>query len=339
MGKKIQLLFLVFGLAFFCYLVGDFGIRNILINIERTGWWFVPVVATWGVVYLFNALAWQVILGDDGKAIGFAEIFRITLSSFAISYTTPFMNLGGEPFRILAIQNRIGTRSAVSSALLYRMLHSFAFVIFWLIAIVVVVICLPLTFELRLYLAITALILLTLSYSFFALLNKGVLETVTKALVRIPLLKGLNSRLLKRKEAILDVDEKIRSLYNSRRNAFYRALAFEVISRFISSIEFYFILRAIGTEISLLDAFYINAATTLILNILFFIPFELGTREGSLYLVMQSLNFTAGMGIYVSLVSRIRELFWILIGLGLIHFSGGTIRQQKAVSYIEQKQT
>ena len=51
-------------------------------------------------------------------------------------------------------------------------------------------------------------------------------------------------------------------------------------------------------------------------------PFELGTREGSLYLVLDSVKLSAGIGIYIGIINRVREFFWILVGLLLIQFNG-----------------
>ena len=64
------------------------------------------------------------------------------------------------------------------------------------------------------------------------------------------------------------------------------------------------------------------------MNVLFFVPFELGAREGSLYLIMESLHVMPGVGVYIALVNRIRELFWILIGLGLVHFTRSQVRSE-----------
>jgi hypothetical protein len=71
-----------------------------------------------------------------------------------------------------------------------------------------------------------------------------------------------------------------------------------------------------------MEAFYINAGSSLIINLFFFMPFELGAREGGLYLVLGSLNIIPGVGIYIGLVNRVREFFWILVGLVLIQFNG-----------------
>lgn len=118
--------------------------------------------------------------------------------------------------------------------------------------------------------------------------------------------------------ALLSIDEQIKQLYQHQRKTFYKSIAFEYLSRIIASFEFFFILKALGYTPTFLEAFYINAATSFILNMLFFVPFELGTREGGLYFVMQSVGYVQGIGIFISLVNRLRELVWTFIGMALM---------------------
>lgn len=322
MGKAVRLVLLLFGFAFFCYLVHDLGIENILVNLKKTGWWFLPVVGVWGIGYVFNALAYQQILGEEGKPIRFGELYRITLSSFAINYSTPLVNLGGEPFRAMAVQDRVGMRRAVSSVFLFRMVHATGQFVFWLITIVTVAIWFPLTTSLRLYL----LLIFAAVAGAIALLiaghKRGVLNILLKLVSWLPFSNGLTARIMKHEDAIRDIDDQITELYNVRRKAFYLSVFWELMSRYVVSLEFYFILHAIGSSVSLIDAIYINAASTLLLNLVFFIPYELGAREGSLYLIMESLGLSSGVGIYASLVNRIRELFWIAVGFSLVYFAG-----------------
>jgi hypothetical protein len=325
MGRTVRLILLLFGFAFFCYLVNDLGIANILANLKKTGWWFLPVIGIWGVGYIFNALAYQQILGDEGKQIGFWELLRITLSSFAINYSTPLVNLGGEPFRAMAVQDRIGMRRAVSSVFLFRMVHAIGQFVFWLITIVTVAIWFPLSPSIRLYLLLIFIVVTAAIGVLIIAHKRGVLSLLLKVISWIPFSKGLTARVMKHEEAIREIDSQITELYNVRRKAFYLSVFHELMSRYVVSLEFYFILHAIGSKVTLVDSFYINAASTLLLNLVFFIPYEMGAREGSLYLIMESLGLSAGVGVYTSLVNRIREAFWIAVGFGLVYFTGRKI--------------
>ncbi len=71
MNNKTRLIFFFIGLAVFVYLIADFGFNNILSNIKKIGWWFLPIIAIWGVVYLFNSVAWYIILNGKKNEIRF----------------------------------------------------------------------------------------------------------------------------------------------------------------------------------------------------------------------------------------------------------------------------
>jgi uncharacterized membrane protein YbhN (UPF0104 family) len=121
------------------------------------------------------------------------------------------------------------------------------------------------------------------------------------------------------KNAILhDIDTNTAELYRFRKASFIAANIFEYLSRLVATFEFYFILKAVGFNPTILETFIINAGLGLIANMFFIVPFELGVKEGGLYAVLGFLNYTPSMGIFIGIVNRLRELFWILIGLLLI---------------------
>jgi hypothetical protein len=55
---------------------------------------------------------------------------------------------------------------------------------------------------------------------------------------------------------------------------------------------------------------------------MFMLPYELGAKEGSLYLLFRLVGVNPALGVYAALVSRLRDLAWIGIGLVLIWVAG-----------------
>ena len=71
-------------------------------------------------------------------------------------------------------------------------------------------------------------------------------------------------------------------------------------------------------EANYIQCIIILAFTSLIANMLFFIPLQLGGREGGFLMSAKGLAMTANAGIFVALIVRVRELVWTAIGLLLI---------------------
>src|SRR5438034_11202229 len=78
----------------------------------------------------------------------------------------------------------------------------------------------------------------------------------------------------------------------------------------------------VGLSITFAQAYVIGGLTSLVQNVIFVVPFEVGTKEGSLYLVFQLLGLDPALGVYTAIVSRLRDLVWIGGGLGLVWLSG-----------------
>jgi uncharacterized membrane protein YbhN (UPF0104 family) len=335
MSKRTKIAILGLGLAIFTYLVFDFGISNIVINIKKTGWWFVPIIAIWAVMYMFNAGAWYTILGEETKHVRFRTLYALTVSGFALNYVTPLVNLGGEPYRILALKDQIGIRRSTSSVILDNMVRMLSHFFFWMAAVILVFLFIPRSTEFTVVLSFVSVVVLLLIFFFFSRHKRGIFASLMRLCSAHRILHLFARMLERREEALLEVDDQIKHLYNGRKPAFYRALLFEFIARIIGSLEFYFIFLAVGIQLSFFHALYINAASSLILNLFFFMPFELGTREGGLYLVMDSLRYPPGIGIFMGLANRVRELFWVLVGLILVQISGRHSALDRAQGFLK----
>ena len=104
-AKIIQNVFFILGVIALGIMVYSIGPGNMWRDMKQTGWWYVPIIGMWVIVYLFNTLSLYIILRDgtpETESVGFARLFKITVSGFAINYITPFGLMGGEPYKIIA---------------------------------------------------------------------------------------------------------------------------------------------------------------------------------------------------------------------------------------------
>jgi len=327
MNKKAKIFLFVIGSGIFTYLVLDFGLDNILINLHKTGWYFIPVIGIWGFVYLFNAFAWKSVIGNGKSYVPFHKIISLTISGFAINYITPIVGLGGEPYRIAELKETLGTSKALSTTLLYTMIHALSSFVFWMLIIVLAIALLPLTPAAKTSLIMIFIIFSGIVYFFISRHKKGVVKSLLNITLKIPFINKYTTSLFGKMDSFQKVDDQITELYLKRKLDFYLALFWETLARIIGSLENLFILKAIGIDISFQEALFISAVSSFVINMFFFMPLELGSREGGLVLVFTTIGITSSLGIYLGLVNRIRELFWIFIGLILITLSGKKIDQ------------
>ncbi|OFY16569.1 MAG: hypothetical protein A2X11_12350 [Bacteroidetes bacterium GWE2_42_24] len=316
-NKTTNLIFLMLGGAILIFLLWDFGFENIWSNVHKIGWWLAPITGIWLIIYILNAQAWKVIIGKD-NTVNFFRLLSLKITGFSINYLTPVVGLAGEPWKILNIKNEIGVEKASSSIILYNMMHILSHFYFWVTAVILFLVTNIPEVVTTLVLGFVLAILVSLIAVFYIWHSKGVVYSLLRFLRVIPGLKGLVIKIESKEDSLKNIENQVIELYTHRRKSFYLSLSLEYIARLVASLEFYFIMRAISVDISILEALYINAASSLLANLFFFIPLQLGTREGSLYIVYESLKYTPALGVFVSLVTRIREFFWIFIGLILL---------------------
>ena len=319
--NKFRIIFFVLGAIALCIMVYHIGLETIIDNIRQTGWWFGAIIGIWVVVYLLNASSWRVILRDeDTPHVSFWNILKPTISGYAINYITPVVALGGEPYRILDMRRHVGGKKATSSVLLYSMMHIMSHFLFWLTAAVLTVAWLRPSLVVDATLGVVAILCIAGIIFFLKAYRKGLLMKSIRIAGKIPYVrKWVRNMDGEQWEKIEETDRQIAHLYACRRSDFYKSLSLEYLSRIVACLEVYFIVLALGLNLTFLDSVIIIAISSLIANLLFFAPLQLGTREGSYLLAFQGIAMSSGLGIYVSIITRIRETFWILIGLLLMH--------------------
>lgn len=320
--RTYTIIFFILGLLILGYMVYSLGVSEIIANLVKTGWWFMPVLLSWLVVYWMNALAFRDIIVEkknDGKPLSFGRIFQLTVSGYAINYITPFVALGGEPYRIMKLQSYVGSAKAASSVLLYGMMHILSHLLFWVLSIGLIIAFVPISAVVFGTCAVILLLAAFLVWWFSRVYRKGITTSVMKSLSRFPLI-GAKMRHLAETKADLfsDIDRQITDLYTNRRSKFYSSLAWEFVARVIGCAEIYFIAHAIGVEMTYIEAVIVSSGSSLFANLAFFFPMQLGTREGGMAMAMASIGYSAASGVFISMATRIREVVWIVIGLILM---------------------
>ena len=336
MKKKYQNGFFIFGLVLLGIMLTQLDYAEVWRGLQHTGYWFFAVLALWMALYVLNTSAWYIIIkagqkqdttqnGYNNKPINFWWLYKVTVSGFALNYPTPGGLMGGEPYRIMSIAPKIGTERASSSVILYAMTHIFSHFWFWFVSIVLFFITQPLTTgHLTIVLASTVFCLLGLWF-FMVGYQKGLAFRAMRLLSHVPFVKRWALGFIERNKTQLDnIDQQISALHKQSRSTFVSAVFLELGCRIISALEIYFILLVIMPDVNYIQCILILAFTSLFANLLFFIPLQLGGREGGFLMSTSGLGIASSSGIFVALIVRIRELIFTGLGLLLIKFDSST---------------
>lgn len=356
MKKKYRNAFFIFGLVLLGLMITQLDFKQVWEGLSHAGYWFVAVLVLWFFLYFFNTTAWYIIIkstaplptpsnsslhehrsslrsasaGDalEVKRINNAQqkipyfwLYKIMVSGFALNYATPGGLMGGEPYRIMELSSYIGTERASSSVILHTMTHIFSHFWFWLLSVLIYVITEPLTPLMAAILAAVTIFCVMGIWFFMKGYKKGLANRAFAFLSHIPGAKGWAKRFIDKHHDELDnIDKQIAALHKQNPRTFHGALLLELACRFFSALEIYFILLVIMPSANYMQCVLILAFTSLFANMLFFMPLQIGGREGGFMMSTSGLAITSSAGIFVALIVRLRELFWTALGLLLINF-------------------
>lgn len=315
----------------------DVSFAELWSHLCHAGYWLIPIVGVWIFIYAINAWSWNTIIkskcrGSD-ENVSFWRVYRLTITGYALNYATPVGGLGGEPYRILELSKDVSKQHATSSVILYAMMHFFAHFWFWFSSIFIYLALaatgdLPINTAIGTLLGIVIVFCLIAFYFFSKGYRNGLVVNLIRWIGLIPGLKGWSRRFQENhKESLHNIDEQIAALHAEDKQAFYKSLFLEYLSRIVQSSEVLFMLLLFGIDngggfsglaITYLHSILIVSFTTLFANLIGFLPMQLGVQEGGFVLSIAALGLSAALGIFVSIICRVREVIWIFIGIMLM---------------------
>jgi lysylphosphatidylglycerol synthase-like protein len=319
MKRPLRIALFVLGAIVFAYLVLGIGIGQLISDAWRTGFMFVPIVLLYALVYACSALAWHLTMGESNRP-PFLRTYGVLIAGGALNFLTPLINAGGEPFRAAAVAPWLGKRRATGSVILHRLLHSFAYVLVWFSAVVLAFPLLPRDVPkvVLVVLGIIGVLLLGAIALFMSAHRSGLLERILNSMGKVPVIRRVAQRLEPQRAMLAELDAQITDFYHRQPARFVQAILLEYLSRCIFMLELVLIVASLGFKLSYLRAFTIGGLEAIAGNALFMVPFEIGAREGAFYVLFNLFGLDPQLGLYTSIVGRVRDFVWIAAGLLLV---------------------
>ncbi|MBN2141782.1 flippase-like domain-containing protein [Candidatus Woesearchaeota archaeon] len=274
-------------------------------------------------IMLTFAVRWKMLLHAQGHDdIPFWDLFSYRVIDYGVSYVTPTGKLAGEPVRAaMCKRNGIGFREALSSITIDKTIElSFTLVMF-AIGCFFLIISRALSVGISLIVALLCAFLLFLIWKFYKRILKA--EPIFSALFRFFRLDRI-SFLARFETAVEEFEKPILRFYREERQAYFWALGLSVVAFTLSMIEYNLVLRMVGIAPTIAQTFMVFA----VVGIAFVIPVPmgLGSLEFAQAWLFSVLTFGSAAGIGLAMITRGRDLLWVLISLSYAFYYGSLKR-------------
>lgn len=326
--RKGKIIFLLVGCLILFLLFKTFGIEKTIYHIKEMGWRFWLIVLICLCNNIFLTYSWKVLINYPLEASFF---FKLLIARIAGDTTSSINALGafaGEPIKALYIKDKIPFKIGLASVVLDRTVHTIANIMIILTGIFLSFFVLQLPLYISIIISVAFILSLLFMLAILKIQRKGIIEFLINKLPKKISEKFMNPD---RWDRVKNLDSEIGFLFSSRENIrrFFYALSIRYVSIILSgTLEIYFIMKFMGINISIVNANFVYIFGLFLTGIIFFMPANLGTSEGSYSLALKFLGFDPALGLSVGIIRRLRTFVWSGIGI-LILFYAGLLKKSK----------
>lgn len=339
MKNRFRNIFLAFGIVavVVMLLTMNMSYEELWNNLKSAGYYLPLILLLWMVVYMINTGSWYIILRSSGAVpISYWRLYKYSVSGFALNYVTPVGLMGGEPYRIMELTPYVGVERATSSVILYVMMHIFSHFCFWMSSVLIYIFFYPVTWRMGILMGFITLFCVSLGTLFIKGYRHGMAVACVRLGSHLPLLKKHITRFLEKNRSKLEnIDSQIALVHKQDKLSFYGSLLMEYLARIVSCGEVWLILNVLTSNVSFVDCILILAFSSLMANLLFFIPMQLGGREGGFALAVNGIAVSGAYGVYAALITRVREMVWIIIGLALMKIGNKNVKDMISMGRVK----
>ena len=307
--RVLRPVLLLAGVAFIVYLVQEVGPATVWESVRTLSWRLLLVLCfPYTLTTTLDTLAWR--CAFRGRAAPFGPLWGARLAGEAVNATTPTASVGGEPVKAYLLRPWVPLPEGLASVIVDKTMIVVGQGLFLVLGLLVATSLMPVSSPLM-----TAMLVLLG-------LEAGAVGGFVIVQLRGP--AGRGGRLLARfgmgpgergQERLDGLDRALAAFYRVHRRRLLAGVLFHFMAWTAGSLEIYLVLTFLGLPISLPAAVAIEAFGTAIKFASFMIPASLGALEGGNVAIFAAFGLGGGAGLSYTLIRRLREAVWVLVGL------------------------
>ena len=315
--KILQGVFLVLGLILFVYIILSVGVEQILVSIRLVGFGFFLIIAVSAIRHLLRSIAWLHCIEEDHRQIRLWDLFNVRLAGDAVrllSFAGPVL---GETSKAVLIRKRLPMVHGLSSIIIENLTYTIGVIFVVISGLALFMANFSTKSSVRWMGMIMSVSMLVVLIAGQYLISRRVLafSKMAKWLARRTDINWFRSQA----ESIEATETRIHDFYKRRGKTFYIVLALDLAANLVNIFEVYLILYFIGVNVTLMISYIIEVMMKVVNILFFFVPGQIGVLEGGNAIVFKALGLAASAGVTLSLIEKIRTIFWG--GYGLVIWS------------------
>ncbi len=317
------------GLLLLAHLVRRAGPSKLLEGILSVGWGLLLVLALAGLGLILRTWAWRLTLLEARHKASFGRMFALRLASEAAGQIGVFGQVFGDTWRVAKLGAELPLATRITSVALDRTLFTLSTTTVTIAGIVSLAFLLPLPGKIAIYARIFGFFLvLIVCLAVIAVRRRWpVISGPAEALGRIGAIRHWMEM---RREAIQSVEDGLLDFFHHSAAAFRWNLLLQMLAQVAAVLEVYLILRLMDCPIVFSSALAIEGLTKLVNVIGMINPGNAGTYEGGNMLFARLVGIGGTAGLTLSLIRRVRALFWAAVGAVCALMIPGASRREKA---------
>jgi uncharacterized protein (TIRG00374 family) len=313
--SNLTRVFLIGGLALFVVLVWRSGSSSIRILLWNVGWALPLVFLPHALLDAFEASGWWFAFPRGGCPIKLVQILRFTVAAKAIQNVTPSISQAGEllKFHLLRLTGMSGDIS-MASVVAAKTTITLAELLFIGVGSAMVFSYIPLEPLLEISVSIGVLLMCVALVGLLAWQRMGFF----RPLVLVGRRLSVVTKFLDRHEGFLSSTDRLLKAYISDRRRFCLSVLAYFLAWVAGALETWLFLSLLGLPNKPLSALLIQAWLVLVTRFTAFVPGNLGTHEAGTVMIFSFLGLSADSAMAFALLRRIRQIFWIALGLCIL---------------------
>jgi len=310
--RLLRPLLLAVGLAVVAWLVWDIGPAAVWESIHTLSWRLgLLVLFPFCAAIILDTLGWSVLL--PGCRVPWRTLAAARLAGEAVNLLTPTASVGGEPLKAYLVRDRLPIEEGLASVVVDKTTMVIGQAAFLAAGFAVALWALQPSGTVTI--AMAALLAVEIvGVGGFALVQiRGGVAGAGRILHRLGV-----GRAESHQELLRAVDGRLPRLYRERSARVLVSALLHALGWAVGGLEIFVVLTLADIPVSLTTALVVEAVGCAVRFATFMVPGSLGALEGGNVAVFAAFGLPGAAGLSFSLVRRLREATWALIGLGAL---------------------